>query len=372
MSRPQRTVSATSEPQKTASFKRNPKRVKPSDDMDVTDYDETMQVILDEIISLKNIVVSCSENVNILCEENKCLKKEIIGLQKEIVKINSENKKDVHTNLALEIKKIINKDKKQFTYADQLKQNNEPAIVVIPKKTQNSDDTKNDIRNSISPSKISVDSIRNGTKGAVIIKCKDNKSSQFLKSTAAEKMGEKYEIKTSEMKNPKIKIINITEVMDEDCLLNKIKTQNTFIKNSADIKLVKMINMTKKRNSENYTAIIQTDAETYVDIMKQEKLSIGWDRCRVFEHTYIVRCFKCLGFNHISKVCTKIQLCVKCGGEHDQHECLSNETKCANCIIAVSKLGIKLDIYHHANSMECCVLQRHIETERKKIQQFQK
>lgn len=121
--------------------------------------------------------------------------------------------------------------------------------------------------------------------------------------------------------------------------------------------------LVSKHTDKTYTVIIETDVETYNVIVEHEKLSIGWDRCRVFEHVYISRCFRCLGFNHSSKVCTKKQACIKCGGEHERKECTSDEVKCINCMRAVEKLELELDVSHEAYSNECTVWKRRMERE---------
>ena len=43
------------------------------------------------------------------------------------------------------------------------------------------------------------------------------------------------------------------------------------------------------------------------------KLNIGWDRCRVFDGTDVLQCFKCHG-NHRSKECNKeiVRKCINC------------------------------------------------------------
>lgn len=87
----------------------------------------------------------------------------------------------------------------------------------------------------------------------------------------------------------------------------------------------------------------------------------------MFEHVHIIRCFNCFGFNHFAKECTKKRVCLKCGDEHEQKECLVDIVKCSNCKIASEKLYIKLDMNHSTLSHECPVLKRRKENERKKV-----
>lgn len=80
----------------------------------------------------------------------------------------------------------------------------------------------------------------------------------------------------------------------------KLKKQNEFIPNEADIKVIKKIEY-KNETLSRYTIIIEFDEDTYENIIKNEKISIGWD-CLVFERLYVMRCLKCVGYNISSKL----------------------------------------------------------------------
>lgn len=324
--------------------RRNPKR--PGD----------VEISCAKIESLKSVLDMCYETIIQLKNDNKYFKEELVNLRSDIQSLRSEN---------LELRADIKKCSKSnaVTYADQVKFS-EPDILIAPKNCdQKSDVTENDIKNNISPSKMCIENIRKAPKGSIIVKCSNKESSEKLKSAAIEKLSDKYDVKVSEIRNPQIKIVNISTKLEDDELILKIKKQNDFISNTTDIKVIKMYEV-KKKDEIKYTAIIESDTETIHQILNSEKLSIGWDRCRVFDHVYILRCYRCLGFNHISKVCTRKQLCIKCGGEHEKKDCKSNETKCANCVNAAKSLNITLDINHEAYSMDCSVFKRRVQHEK--------
>lgn len=330
-----------------------------------SENDPEFEYLLGVINDLKNLVVT-------LCEDNIIIKNDLASLKADLNELVVKNKSgnSVQKSLSNEIKNMLKKDsRKHLSYADTVKTDCEPDIMFVPKKDQKPADTKNDLKNTISPTKINVESIRNGYKGSIIVKCKDKQSSELLISSAHHKMSNAYEVKTPKTKHAQLKVINLSEQLTDDNIVLKIKKQNSYIPQEADIKIIKQINMKKLPSTDdNFTVILECDSKTSCDIINNEILSIGWDRCRVFEYTYVLRCFKCLGFNHTSKVCTKDQTCAKCSGNHMQKDCTSNEIKCVNCTLAVSKLNISLDVHHQANSMECSVLQRRIENEKKRVQ----
>lgn len=343
-------------------------RAKTNSEAEVEDLDVQSE-ILKEIVSLKSEVKSCNETINILREENLCLKENLLALREEFkLFIGDVKSKSVQDSLK-EIKNIIKKDNKP-SYADQLK-NNEPEIVIFPKKNQDAETTSSDIKQSISPTKINIDTVRKTFNGGVIVKCKNKESSEKLKAAAAEKLGDKYEVRMTTIRNPRFKVINISEKMSDKDIVLKIKNQNEHVPDDANLSVIKIFER-KLDKGTSYSAVIETDPEVFRQIIKSDKLSIGWDRCKVYEHIYVSRCYRCLGYNHIAKVCTRKQACIRCGGEHEFKDCMSDSEKCINCLTAASKLNLHLDVNHRATSMECSILQRKLERERERTQTYNK
>lgn len=105
--------------------------------------------------------------------------------------------------------------------------------------------------------------------------------------------------------------------------------------------------------------------------MEAEKLFINWDSCKVFEQINVTRCFKCLGFNHFSKDCTKDVICSICAGNHQSSVCKSDVQKCVNCNWHNEKLHMQLSTNHNAFSKDCEVLQRKYAQEKRKVQLYE-
>lgn len=208
--------------------------------------------------------------------------------------------------------------------------------------------------------------IRSAANGAVVIECKNKAATEQLQKEAIEKLGEEYVVKLPEQRKPKIKIVNMREKLSENLIVANIKRQNDFIRDDVVISVVK-INEIVRGRYKDYSAIIETDTETFSSILSRDKLAIGWDQCRVFEHVHVHRCFKCLGFNHSAKDCTSNKKCKFCSESHDEKECKAEEEKCVNCTWAVKNLKLNLNVNHNAFSRDCAVYQNKIEYERKKI-----
>ena len=69
-----------------------------------------------------------------------------------------------------------------------------------------------------------------------------------------------------------------------------------------EVKIIK-----KNRNGNSATAVINCNGSTYNKFMVARKINIGFEKCRVFENIYLVRCFKCFGFNHKMEECKQVE-----------------------------------------------------------------
>lgn len=238
----------------------------------------------------------------------------------------------------------------------------EQFVVVKPKKNQNSDTTRAELARKI-PNPESVSAVHKIPKGGLVINCKNIEESKKLQKEASTKLGEDYTVIIPELKNPKMKILDMCENLSEDDIIKYIKKQNTYLSDGY----IKVLDIYENNLNKQFNAIIEVDTTTFQKINEQKKIIIGWNVCRVYEYIHIKRCYKCCGFNHKSSVCKNKQACLKCGGEHIKKNCTSMESECVNCKSINEKLNLKFDTNHPAYSRECPVYKRKIENVQKNI-----
>lgn len=292
--------------------------------------------LLESLLTEKNLMSEINENVNIV---------------KEAIRNNDDKLKKMESN-------IMNKER--LTYADKVKELNEPVVLVIPKDKQTSITTCTEVKSKIDPMKVPIHSLSKSTKGTVILKGKPKADIEEIKKYAEVQMGNKYSVKITELKKPRIKVVGMSEKLEVEDIVKKIKVQNTTL-NDADITVLQIY------GNRCYNAILEIDSVHFNKIMSSKRINIGWDRCIVYEHFLIRKCFKCNGYNHKYADCTNKVSCKKCSGEHDIKDCDSEIVKCINCSSVNKKLNLNFDTNHKAHSVECKVMERHIENERKRV-----
>lgn len=216
---------------------------------------------------------------------------------------------------------------------------------------------------------VGVDKLKKTQTGKLVIGCTGKKDREKLASELKKIMGQNYNIKVTEKKSPKIKIIDIDsdtmENNEEKDIINMIKIQNGIITNSSTKMTIKKKLIGKNKNG---IIIMEVDPDTHKYLLKKTKIKLDWNLCRVFDCVSVLRCYKCWGFNHFAKDCKSEQKCRKCAGNHLEKDCQEEVKKCINCIKMVIDFkleGIKTD--HCANDLECECYKRAINRAQKNI-----
>lgn len=117
-----------------------------------------------------------------------------------------------------------------------------------------------------------------------------------------------------------------------------------------------------------YSAKIKIDNDSYIKVMNAQKVNIGWEKCRIFDGTDIIQCFKCYGYNHKSTECKNQETCFKCHGNHKSFECQKEViNKCINCVRMNNRLNLGLDENHSTIYRECPVYQNKLNAKKRRI-----
>ncbi|XP_071630104.1 uncharacterized protein [Temnothorax longispinosus] len=254
-------------------------------------------------------------------------------------------------------------------YSDMIKERKEKNILIMKPKVQESEVTKKKIKDkiNITKMKIGITKLRKGGKGTVILGCETEEEKDKLKATVQAAMGEEVKVSEPQMRKPKIKIINVggeEMKIEDDELIDTIKKQNRIGEESC-MHLVKKILRGKNKNTEQGSVIIEVDESTHNSLINKEKINLGWRKCPIFNYIS-VRCFKCWGYYHIAKNCTRQETCYKCAGNHKANECTTAKKRCVNCTYKNQTYNLKINVEHEALDSECPTFKKVLEEEKKR------
>ncbi|XP_057326787.1 uncharacterized protein LOC130668485 [Microplitis mediator] len=337
--------------------------------VDDTELCETVEEMLNKLedvglamdglkTEVKTIITNIFTNFkkDLLTEVREIIKNEIKGLNVD----NQERK--------------INDDKRVDninTYADKVMKSRNEIVIIEPRKQQDSEETFQEVKNKVKVGKlgVGVESVRKIQSGKVVIGCGQKKDVEILASELKKTMSEEYNIKVTNKKLPKVKIIDIDEdifdIQEEQEIIDMIKEQNDIAyRENLKMSIKKRI----KGNKKNGILIVEVDPVTHKVLLEKNKIKLGWNRCRIFDCVSVLRCYKCCGYHHFAKDCTREIKCRRCAGNHLEKECKSDHKKCANCTRMVEEYkinGIKTD--HYASDTLCEYYKRIIKKAEKNI-----
>lgn len=254
-------------------------------------------------------------------------KSEIKTIIKQIIREELENFKkeleDVKRTIQEKITEIAENEIKSYSEAVKDKKK-ESKLIVKPKTEQESEATKKLVKEKVDIKNLAVGitKIKKGGKRSIILGCESEKEIKMLKDTVREKLGDDFKIEEPEKRKPKIKIINVNEEeinLKDENLIDTIVKQNEINGKEEDfyITVVKKIVKEKKDDiartreggrREEGSLILEVDETTHERMIRKEKLNIGWRKCLVFDYFNVKRCFKCWGYYHIAKNCTRQEI----------------------------------------------------------------
>lgn len=232
-------------------------------------------------------------------------------------------------------------------------QNNvkKPPVLVVKKKSEESElDIHSVLKKTINPIGDSYTSMHKTKSGKVIINCDDESAVEALKKKLSEKIGDQVEADRAKLSKPRIKIVGIQDIDNNDLLFKYLRKQNpSVISSESSLKVISM-----KKFTTYTTAVVECDYDTFVKVKKKKRLYVQNDSCKIYEHIDPQRCYKCNEFGHIANMCTSnVIICPKCGGEHKIDECTSQVSLCVNCKKANEKRNLNLPVDHFTWSPDC-------------------
>lgn len=234
----------------------------------------------------------------------------------------------------------------------------DPVVVIRPKEGVQVEDVRAEVQKKVNAKDLNVHRVTSSRSGAVIVSLKDEASVAVLQANVEKQLGGRFEAQLRESFKPSIKIIGMSDEMDEDELRDSLVEQNDVFANLKHFKLRKTFHIEKWRFN-NIGVFVELDAETFFKVLDLGKVNCGWNRCRVFDGLQVTRCFKCNGYGHKGADCrSEKQICPICSEDHKWEECKATAEKCVNCEKLRVQRKVNVDANHSAWSSDCPVFQK--------------
>ncbi|KAG5875282.1 hypothetical protein JTB14_035923 [Gonioctena quinquepunctata] len=283
--------------------------------------------------ALKYFCTKCRDNDLTVCLKNMMRDKETIIEDKiTIIKMLQDKVMNLQETKTYASVAAVTKDITQITMTKQ-QPKNLPVVIVKPNKPQNAELTKSEIQTKINPRalQVSINSVKTGYNGNLIIKCNSQKEAvKLIEEAQKQDLSNKYQIQMSQLKKPRIKIITTNNNMDKEEIEECLRSQNECVTPEDYLKVTFIKNVTNGK----VTVCAECSAPLFKKFMDNKKVFISWERCPVYEDLTISRCKICNDFDHKDKYCKNKITCMYCGDEHKIDDCPKQLKKCCNCLRA--------------------------------------
>ncbi|XP_026828000.1 uncharacterized protein LOC113562520 [Ooceraea biroi] len=343
---------------------------------------KTIREMKDEITGKKEIKSLIMEIIRCECEDIKKELKQVIIEQMGRVKEEIQNWKSEGVNILNETVKtelqkglchtsVTNSETGEIkkSYSGAAKNQRESVLIVKPKNGEKNNLSENTKKIDIAKLGVGITKMKKVAGGAVVIGCENKDQAEKLKDEVARDLGDEYEVQAPRRRKMKLKIFDVDkeDCEDEQGFWEKIRDQNELRMNSIERKIIHKV---VRANSKRMTVVAVVNAETRERFLQLEKLKIGWNICRVQDYVGILRCFKCCGYYHFAKDCSKLkEICGKCADQHATKDCNSKTRKCINCEEKIRVYNIKnLKTDHSSYDNNCPCLRKEMKKQRDRIQ----
>lgn len=354
-------------------------------DDEMTDIERICLKIVDELKKENQIVKmeieSLKKEVNNLKtasmgdhETQVCTKSDIENMKDELVRYVDSVKSDINRAISTNLsEKFVELENSLFDKQRQIKDNQvalhsangysdavkkKQGMIIQPEDVQPVRNTLDCLRKNVSLNQenIGVAKVKPLRNGGIFIECNKNEDVTKLHNKIESVLGENYDVRKTTFRNPMIKIVGLSENIDEEQLKLRIVDQNPALKDG--FKLFKLV--VCKKMVTKFMAIVEVDCVSFKSIMTIKNVFIGFDKCNIYEHFRILRCYGCGDYNHVVAECKNEKVCLKCGSStHSERDC-DNNSKCVNCVKINKSRGLNLDTDHACYDPKCEALNRQI------------
>lgn len=224
---------------------------------------------------------------------------------------------------------------------------------IAPKNTSHDFDPVKELKNNVNALDldIRVNRLKSTKSGTIILDLADKSSLEKLENALSG--SDSLRLKKQTKIDPYVKLMNITEDLSDETVLNVIKSKYRIDEATTNLRIAfqSKIKDTNQRNM-----IIQASSSVWSNMISDQFLNIAWNRVKMVNYVPTQRCFKCQCFGHSSKKCKATRNCCSwCSGTHDVKSCKSSLQNglCSNCKKCNQEFKTTYDTWHPTTSNQC-------------------
>ena len=203
---------------------------------------------------------------------------------------------------------------------------------------------------------IPVESVKETRNGSIIVRFPTEK----VKSEANDLMNEcfddseDYVVAQPKKMLPKMTVTGIPSSFPDseiiECILNKNKDIRTLVEKGLSLEL--LFTKAKSVDAHHKVAVLKMAPEIRALVCRNGHIYIGLSRCKAYDRFWVVQCYHCQGYGHLSSECPKKHedpCCTYCAGSHRSKLCNNkDQPKCINCSRNPTR-----SCNHYASSSDC-------------------
>lgn len=237
------------------------------------------------------------------------------------------------------------------------------ALLIKPAEGKSYAEVLGEIREKVKPedTETEVRCIRQTRSGDILVELgRNTKDKAAFETVICSILQESATVRQLEPK-VSVEIRDLDSLSSEEEVTEAIRQQ--LGEHAGDLR----VHLTKANNRGLKVAIVQLSVRGANELMKDGYIKIGWVRCRVKRRTIVPKCFRCLGYGHVSGACKgpdRSNLCYRCGeAGHVSKTCTAK----GNCMLCADRKLAPDACQHLPGSGSCKVFREALEEAKRSV-----
>lgn len=283
----------------------------------------------------------------------------------------SANRAEVKKSAIKKSSTNASQKKNQVSYATALMQSNQKAETIrnIVADVESDEEAQEIMAKLVKDKQIvelgNLVSVKKNSGRQIRVVLKDAETANKIDAVLHAKFGEKVKSTQPTKRQHMIRItgLDIEEDEDDDFILENLKASNSLLQ-QEEFQIVRHYDIHGRRPYRN--VIIAVEPIIQARIIADEQVFYGLSVKKAHEYVDDILCKRCWRHGHFKHSCTFSIACKRCGGNHEESDCIEEKYTCVNCKRRNAASKLNTSVRHRVTDDRCPVAVTRLE-EIKKI-----